>query len=147
MSTFIFLPSALAPLIYNLSIIGFGVVLGLFGFGMKGFATGAMIGAFQDSECAGKIQLGAPWWFLDSLSGMRRHYEALSSNGLFGRFVGMVTDSRSFLSYARHEYFRRALCSTIGSEMEAGRIPQDIELAGSLVRGVSYFNAKGYFNF
>ncbi len=107
----------------------------------------AMIGAFQDSECAGKIQLGAPWWFLDSLSGMRRHYEALSSNGLFGRFVGMVTDSRSFLSYARHEYFRRALCSTIGSEMEAGRIPQDIELAGSLVRGVSYFNAKGYFNF
>lgn len=106
---------------------------------------GSMLGNFQDSFCAGKLQLGAAWWFLDSYDGMRRQLEALSNLSLLGRFVGMLTDSRSFLSYARHEYFRRILCNLLGSEMERGLLPRDMALVGKLVSDVSYNNAKAYF--
>jgi glucuronate isomerase len=105
-----------------------------------------MIGNFQDGSIAGKIQFGPAWWFLDQREGMMRHFEALSAMGLLSQFVGMVTDSRSFLSYPRHEYFRRLLCSMLGSEMERGLIPDDVELVGCTVKDVSYYNARRYFN-
>jgi len=106
-----------------------------------------MIGNFQDGTIAGKLQYGPAWWFLDQLDGMRRQIDALSAMGLLSRFVGMVTDSRSFLSYPRHEYFRRLLCSILGSEMERGLIPDDIELVGGMVRDISYNNARQFFRF
>jgi glucuronate isomerase len=106
-----------------------------------------MIGNFQDGSVAGKLQYGAAWWFLDQLEGMTRHINALSSMGLLSQFVGMVTDSRSFLSYPRHEYFRRLLCSILGGEMERGIIPDDIGLIGGMVRDISYHNARRYFDF
>lgn len=106
----------------------------------------SMLGNFQDSLCAGKLQLGAAWWFMDSYEGMLRQLEAVSSMSLLGRFVGMLTDSRSFLSYARHEYFRRILCNMLGREMERGFLPRDMALVGKLVADVSYYNAKSYFN-
>lgn len=105
-----------------------------------------MLGNFQDSDCAGKIQLGSGWWFLDNMDGMKRQLEAVSQMSLLSRFVGMLTDSRSFLSYTRHEYFRRILCNILGSEMERGILPKDLELVGALVKDVSYNNAKAYFN-
>ncbi len=105
----------------------------------------SMIGNFQDALCPGKLQLGAAWWFMDSYDGMRRQLEAISNMSLIGRFVGMLTDSRSFLSYARHEYFRRILCNLVGSEMERGLLPKDTELLGKLVSDISYYNAKRYF--
>ncbi len=105
----------------------------------------SMIGNFQDALCPGKLQLGAAWWFMDSYDGMRRQLEAVSNMSLIGRFVGMLTDSRSFLSYARHEYFRRILCNLVGSEMERGLLPKDTELLGKLVSDISYYNAKRYF--
>ncbi|MBQ2722644.1 MAG: glucuronate isomerase, partial [Opitutales bacterium] len=104
-----------------------------------------MIGNYQDSLCAGKLQLGSAWWFLDNYDGMRRQLEAVSNLSLLGRFVGMLTDSRSFLSYARHEYFRRILCNMLGTEMEKGFLPRDMALVGKLVADVSYNNAKSYF--
>lgn len=107
---------------------------------------GAMLGNFQDSLCPGKLQLGAAWWFNDSFDGMRRQLEAVSNLSLLGRFVGMLTDSRSFLSYARHEYFRRILCNMLGKEMESGFLPKDMTLVGKLVSDISYYNAKSYFN-
>jgi glucuronate isomerase len=107
------------------------------------FAT--MIGNFQDGTIPGKIQYGSAWWFLDQLQGMRDQIDALSSMGLLSQFVGMLTDSRSFLSYPRHEYFRRLLCNILGSDMEKGLIPPDMELVGGMVRDISYFNAKRYF--
>ena len=107
---------------------------------------GAMLGNFQDSLCPGKLQLGAAWWFNDSFDGMRRQLEAVSNLSLLGRFVGMLTDSRSFLSYARHEYFRRILCNMLGKEMESGFLPKDMALVGKLVSDISYYNAKSYFN-
>jgi glucuronate isomerase len=106
-----------------------------------------MIGNFQDSTCPGKMQFGSGWWFMDQLDGMKRQIEAISNLGLLSRFVGMLTDSRSFLSYCRHEYFRRLLCDILGREMEAGLLPDDIELVGGMVSDICYGNAKNYFNF
>lgn len=107
----------------------------------------AMIGNFQDGSIPGKMQFGSSWWFMDNLDGMTRQINALSNLGLLSRFVGMLTDSRSFLSYTRHEYFRRLLCSILGSEMEAGLVPNDFELVGNMVRDISYNNAACYFGF
>jgi len=109
----------------------------------EAFAT--LIGNFQDGSAAGKIQYGSAWWFLDQLDGMRRQLDALSNMGLLARFVGMLTDSRSFVSYSRHDYFRRLLCDILGSEMERGLLPNDSSLIGELVRRVCYENAKTYF--
>lgn len=106
-----------------------------------------MIGNFQDGRTPGKMQFGSGWWFLDQRDGMERQIEALSNQGLLSRFVGMLTDSRSFLSYTRHEYFRRILCNILGREMEQGLVPRDFELVGSMVRDISYNNAARYFGF
>ncbi|TNE73951.1 glucuronate isomerase [bacterium] len=109
------------------------------------FAT--MIGNFNDGSVRGKMQWGSAWWFLDQLHGMEAQLNALSNMGLLSAFVGMLTDSRSFLSYPRHEYFRRLLCNILGREMEKGLLPMDFELVGDLVKKVSYTNAKEYFQF
>ena len=106
-----------------------------------------MIGNFQDGSVPGKIQFGSGWWFLDQMDGMRKQIEALSNLGILGQFVGMLTDSRSFLSYPRHEYFRRLLCSILGSEIERGIIPNDMKLIGSFIEDISFNNAKKYFGF
>jgi glucuronate isomerase len=106
-----------------------------------------MIGNFQDGSIAGKLQYGAAWWFLDQKDGMTRQLEALSNMGLLSQFIGMITDSRSFVSYPRHEYFRRLLCNILGTEMEKGLVPDDLELVGSMVKDICYYNAKRYFNF
>jgi len=106
-----------------------------------------MAGNFQDGTAPGKIQFGAAWWFLDQKEGMERQLNALSALGLLSRFVGMLTDSRSFMSYPRHEYFRRILCNLIGSDVEKGLLPNDMEWLGKMVENISYFNAKEYFNF
>lgn len=106
----------------------------------------AMAGNFNDGTVAGKIQFGAAWWFLDQKLGMINQLNALSNMGLLGRFVGMITDSRSFLSYPRHEYFRRILCNLIGNDVENGELPHDIEWLGKMVENICYFNAKKYFN-
>ena len=108
---------------------------------------GTMIGNFQDGSVAGKMQFGSGWWFLDQIDGMQRQIEALSNMGLLSRFVGMLTDSRSFLSYPRHEYFRRVLCNVLGSDIEAGLIPGDMALVGGMVRDICYNNAASYFGF
>jgi glucuronate isomerase len=107
----------------------------------------SMIGNFQDGTVAGKIQFGSAWWFLDQMDGMTKHIEALSNMGLLSQFIGMLTDSRSFLSYPRHEYFRRLLCNILGSDMKRGLLPNDIELIGGMVRDICYYNAKRYFPF
>ncbi len=106
-----------------------------------------MLGNFQDGVTAGKIQLGSGWWFLDQKDGMERQMEALSQLGLLRRFVGMLTDSRSFLSYTRHEYFRRILCNILGWDMAKGLIPDDMDLVGAMVSDISYNNAARYFGF
>jgi glucuronate isomerase len=106
----------------------------------------AMTGNFNDGTVAGKIQFGAAWWFLDQKMGMINQLNALSNMGLLGRFVGMITDSRSFLSYPRHEYFRRILCNLIGNDVENGELPDDMEWLGQMVENICYFNAKKYFN-
>ena len=106
-----------------------------------------MIGNFQDGITAGKIQWGAGWWFLDQKDGMEKQMNTLSNLGLLSRFVGMLTDSRSFLSYSRHEYFRRILCNLIGNDVEKGLIPYNEELLKEVVQGICYYNAKKYFNF
>lgn len=106
-----------------------------------------MIGNFQDGVTAGKIQFGSGWWFLDQLDGMTRQIEALSQLGLLSQFVGMLTDSRSFLSYTRHEYFRRLLCNILGSDMEKGLLPSDFGLVGGMVEDICYGNARRYFGF
>ena len=107
----------------------------------------AMLGNFQSSPVPGKIQMGSGWWFLDQKDGMERQMEVLSQLGLLRRFVGMLTDSRSFLSYTRHEYFRRILCNILGSDMEKGLIPADFDLVGTMVKEISYENAASYFGF
>ena len=109
--------------------------------------VGAMIGNFQDGTVAGKMQFGSGWWFNDQMDGMIRQIETLSQLGLLSRFVGMLTDSRSFLSFTRHEYFRRILCNKLGSEIESGIIPNDIELIGKMVEDICYNNAANYFDF
>ena len=106
------------------------------------FAT--MIGNFQDGPVPGKIQYGAAWWFLDQLEGMTQQINALSTMGLLSRFVGMLTDSRSFLSFPRHEYFRRLLCNILGSDIERGLIPPDLDLVGGMVGDICYRNVKRY---
>ena len=105
-----------------------------------------MLGNFQGGGIPGKIQWGSAWWFLDQKTGMEKHIESLSALGLLSRFVGMLTDSRSLLSYPRHEYFRRILCNILGNDMEKGEIPSDFELVGKMVENISYHNAKNYFN-
>jgi glucuronate isomerase len=105
-----------------------------------------MIGNFNDGSVAGKVQWGSAWWFLDQKEGMTRQINALSNMGLISRFIGMITDSRSFLSYPRHEYFRRILCSLFGDEIEKGELPDDMEWTGKLIRDICYFNARNYFN-
>lgn len=108
----------------------------------------AMIGNFQDGSVAGKMQFGAAWWFLDQPTGMEAQMNALSSLGLLSRFVGMLTDSRSFLSYPRHEYFRRILCNLIGHDVEKGLLPAaEMDFLGQMVERISYQNARDYFNF
>ena len=109
------------------------------------FAT--LAGNFQDGSIPGKVQFGSGWWFLDQKEGMEAQINALSSLGLLSRFVGMLTDSRSFLSFPRHEYFRRILCNLIGEDMEKGLIPNDFSLAADLVGDVCYHNARNFFGF
>ncbi|RKR08035.1 D-glucuronate isomerase [Maribacter vaceletii] len=106
-----------------------------------------MIGNFQDGSVAGKMQFGSGWWFLDQKTGMEAQMNSLSNMGLLSRFVGMLTDSRSFLSYPRHEYFRRILCNLLGNDVENGLINHDMDLLGSMVENICYYNAKKYFNF
>lgn len=106
-----------------------------------------MIGNFQEGPYPGKLQFGPGWWFLDQKSGMERQMNCLSSMGLLSHFIGMTTDSRSYLSYPRHEYFRRILCNLLGTDMENGEIPPDIDLVGKMVQDICYYNAKNYFGF
>jgi glucuronate isomerase len=103
-----------------------------------------MIGNFQDGSVAGKIQFGSGWWFLDQKEAMEWQMNALSSEGLLSRFVGMLTDSRSFMSYPRHEYFRRVLCNLLGTDMEKGLLPDDMELVGNMVKNICFNNANQY---
>jgi glucuronate isomerase len=105
----------------------------------------SIAGSFQDNVVPGKIQIGPPWWFNDHRDGIVAHLNALSNGGLLSRFIGMVTDSRSFLSFPRHDYFRRILCSLLGEEMERGEIPDDMELVGGMIAEVCYGNAISYF--
>jgi glucuronate isomerase len=109
------------------------------------FAT--IIGNYQGNEqgIAGRLQFGSGWWFLDCLEGMEWQINALSSTGLLSRFVGMLTDSRSFLSPPRHEYFRRILCNLLGRDMDQGLLPDDAELVGTMVKRICYANAHAYF--
>ena len=104
----------------------------------------AAVGNFQDGEIAGKIQFGSGWWFLDQKEGIEMQLNALSNTGLLSRFVGMLTDSRSFMSFPRHEYFRRVLCNLLGKEMGNGELPNDERLIGNMVRNICYENAKQY---
>jgi glucuronate isomerase len=104
-----------------------------------------MIGNFQDGSAPGKIQYGSAWWFLDQKDGMQEQMRVLSNMGLLSRFVGMLTDSRSFMSFPRHEYFRRILCNILGGDVEAGLLPNDLELLGKMVEDICFNNAKNYF--
>ena len=111
------------------------------------YAFASMLGNFQDGTIAGKVQLGSGWWFLDQKEGMEWQLNALSNQGLLRRFVGMVTDSRSFLSMPRHEYFRRVLCNLLGQGMAEGELPTDIALVGAMVKEICFANARDYFGF
>jgi len=104
-----------------------------------------MAGNFQDGSIAGKIQFGSGWWHLDQRQGMEWQLEALSQLGLIRRFVGMLTDSRSFLSYTRHEYFRRILCNKIGNEADRGLLPKDLGMLGAMIREICFTNARDFF--
>jgi len=105
----------------------------------------AMCGNYQDGKVSGKIQFGSAWWFNDQKNGIECQLNALSNMGLLSRFVGMLTDSRSFLSYPRHEYFRRVLCNLLGTDMDNGELPDDFDLIGGMVKDISYHNALAYF--
>jgi glucuronate isomerase len=109
------------------------------------YVLGTMIGNFQDGSIPGKIQFGSGWWFLDQKEGMEWQMNALSNLGLLSRFVGMITDSRSFVSYPRHEYFRRTLCNLLGGDMARGEIPNDYKLVGPMVKNICFANARDYF--
>jgi glucuronate isomerase len=111
------------------------------------YAFATMLGNFQDGTIPGKIQYGSGWWFLDQKEGMEWQMNALSNLGLLSRFIGMITDSRSFMSYPRHEYFRRTLCNLIGRDVESGALPNDEKLIGPMIRNICYANAKNYMNF
>lgn len=106
----------------------------------------SLLGAFQGPETSGKLQHGSAWWFNDHKQGMEEHLTSLANLSLLGNFIGMLTDSRSLLSYARHEYFRRVLCGLIGRWVESGQYPADWELLGDLVRDICCRNAERYFN-
>ena len=110
-------------------------------------AIGTVLGCFQDASCVGKIQQGSAWWFNDHKTGMTEQMTSLANLSLLANFVGMLTDSRSFLSYTRHEYFRRILCNLIGTWVENGEYPNDIEFLGKMVQDISYYNTKNYFGF
>jgi glucuronate isomerase len=107
----------------------------------------AMTGNFNDGSVAGKIQFGSAWWFLDQKDGMTKQLNALSNIGLISKMVGMLTDSRSFMSFPRHEYFRRILCNLFGDDIENGELPNDIAWTGKIIQDICYHNAKNYFNF
>lgn len=109
------------------------------------YSVATMLGNFQGGGTPGKMQLGSGWWHLDQKEAMRAQMNALSNLGLFSRFVGMLTDSRSFLSYPRHEYFRRVLCDLVGEDMEKGELPNDMELVGGMVKNICFQNAVEYF--
>jgi glucuronate isomerase len=109
------------------------------------FAT--MIGNYQDGQVRGKIQWGAAWWFLDQQDGMARQLDTLSRMGLLACFVGMLTDSRSFLSFPRHEYFRRLLCQMLGQDIQNGELPNDLPWIGRMVQDICYYNAQRFFGF
>jgi len=109
------------------------------------YAFATMLGNFQDGSVPGKLQFGSSWWFLDQKEGIEWQLNALSNLGLLGRFVGMITDSRSFLSYSRHEYFRRVLCNLIGRDVMNGELPHDNKLLSCIVRDICYRNATSYF--
>jgi glucuronate isomerase len=106
-----------------------------------------MAGNFNDGSAEGKIQFGSAWWFLDQKDGITKQLDAVSNMGLLSQFVGMITDSRSFLSFPRHEYFRRILCNLFGNEIENGELPNDIEWTGKIIQDICYNNAKKYFNY
>ncbi len=110
-------------------------------------AIGTILGCFQGPETAGKIQQGSAWWFNDNKTGMIKQMTSLANLGLLGNFIGMLTDSRSFLSYPRHEYFRRIMCELIGGWVENGEYPKDMKKLGAIVKGISYNNAVNYFGF
>jgi glucuronate isomerase len=110
------------------------------------FAFATLIGCFQGGSVPGKIQYGSAWWFLDQKEGITAQLNALSNVGLLSRFIGMVTDSRSFMSYPRHEYFRRILCDVIGQDVARGELPNDDAVLGRLVQDVCYGNARNYLN-
>lgn len=110
----------------------------------ENYAIATAIGNFQDGSIAGKIQFGSGWWFLDQKEGIEWQLNALSNTGLLSRFIGMLTDSRSFMSFPRHEYFRRILCDMIGREMESGELPRDEQLLGGMIRRICYANAQEY---
>ena len=105
----------------------------------------AMIGNFNDGSVAGKIQWGSSWWFLDQKDGMTQQINTLSNIGLLSKFIGMLTDSRSFLSFPRHEYFRRILCNLFGEDIENGELPDDIDLSGKMIQDICYNNNVNYF--
>ena len=111
------------------------------------FVLGTMLGNFQKAPYCGKIQFGSAWWFNDHRDGMEAQLMALANLGTLGTFVGMLTDSRSLISYPRHEYFRRILCNLIGGWVDRGEYPNDREALSKIVRGICYENAKNYFNF
>ena len=111
------------------------------------YVLGTMLGNFQKAPTPGKIQFGSGWWFNDQRDGMVEQMKALSNLGMISRFVGMLTDSRSFVSYPRHEYFRRILCNLIGTWVTEGEYPEDYETLKKIVTGICYENAKNYFNF
>jgi len=110
-------------------------------------AIGTLIGCFQEAGAFGKMQQGSAWWFNDNKTGMIEQLTSLANLGLLGNFIGMLTDSRSFLSYTRHEYFRRILCNLIGGWVEQGEYPEDMEYLGKMVMDISYYNAMKYFGF
>jgi glucuronate isomerase len=107
---------------------------------------GTILGCFQSDEVPGKIQSGSAWWFCDQKVGMENQMKALANLGLLGNFVGMLTDSRSFLSYTRHDYFRRIMCNLVGQWVEDGEYPNDEKALEKIVRGICFDNAKRYFN-
>lgn len=111
------------------------------------YVVATAIGSFQDASLPAKVQLGSAWWFLDQKQGIQWQLDALSNTGLLSRFIGMVTDSRSFMSFPRHEYFRRILCNLLGREMENGELPNDEKLIGTLVRNICFANAQAYLGF
>ena len=111
------------------------------------YVLGTMLGNFQKGPVKGKIQFGSGWWFNDNISGMTAQMDALANLGTLGLFIGMLTDSRSFVSYTRHEYFRRILCNMIGNFVEDGLYPKDMKYLKKIAQGICYYNAKEYFEF